>query len=291
MHSHSLWLALAGSAAVVQAAFTTSCKDYVSTYPCSPATITDDWYKPLQPNDPAAQFAWSFLLSDQNFLDVSSASGGEDSGWHCFAGSLGNSDCNGACATTVQSKAGGMDNLAECLAYAKLPWHTTVRSANYDPREGGTCTLYSDNALYHNTLENPRLQNAAESTPWRGFCEGHFNNGNSCARRGNTCTAQGCATEAARLRQSYFCVRSTEIATTTTAAPTAVPTQDDGAVAQLQSDVATLKDAVAKLIADNARLSTQLAAVNVLNINRSEETGICTIGCDNGKDGGQLQLK
>ena len=62
-------------------------------------------------------------------------------------------------------------------------------------------------------------------------------------------------------------------------------------VAQLQSDVATLKDAVAKLIADNARLSTQLAAVNVLNINRSEETGICTIGCDNGKDGGQLQLK
>ena len=80
----------------------------------------------------------------------------------------------------------GFDNLAECLAYAKLPWQS-VGSANYDPREGGTCTLFSDNAIYHNTLENPRLQNAAESTPWRGYCAGHFNNGNSCARRGNTC--------------------------------------------------------------------------------------------------------
>lgn len=280
---------LGGGALLASGAFTTSCKDYVSTYPCSPLSITDEWYKPLQPDAPAAQFPFSFLLSDQNFLDESSASGGEGSGWHCFAGSLGNNDCNGACATTVETKT-GLDNLSECLAYAKLPWHTAVGSANYDPREGGTCTLFSDNALYHNTLENPRLQNAAESTPWRGYCDGHVNSGNSCARRGNTCTPKGCATEAARLRQSYFCVRPAEIATTT-AAPTAVPAPDDGAIAQLQSDVATLKDAVAKLIADNTRLSAQLASVSVLNINRDSESGICTIGCDNGKDGGMLQLK
>ena len=289
---HFTALVAGGFAVAAHGAFTTSCKDYVSTYACKPESITDEWYKPLAEDAPAAQYAWSFLLTDQNFLDESSASGGEGSGWHCFAGMLGNNDCNGACATAVETKT-GFDNLAECLAYAKLPWQS-VGSANWDPREGGTCTLFSDNAIYHNTLENPRLQNAAESTPWRGYCAGHFNNGNSCARRGNTCAPAGCATEEARMKQGYFCVAPAPAASTTAAPTTAAPaatTQDDGVVEQLQADVATLKDAVAKLIADNAKLSAQLAVVNVLNINRDDETGICSVGCDNGKDGGVLQLK
>jgi hypothetical protein len=269
------------------AGFTTSCLGAVSEYECTVETISDDFYKPLLPMDPANAFPWSYLLSDMNFLDESSAS----NGWDCFAGYLANSDCSGACDTQVESQA-GLDNLEECVAFAALPWHGHVGSLSYDPREGGTCTLFADNAIYHNTQYNPRLQNEPQSEPWHGYCDGHFSNGNTCVRRDNTCNPQGCPSEDARAKQAYFCVPPpvvTSTSTTTQESPQA-PTDAEETIQQLQEDVETLKTAVAALIAQNQQLTEQMGAVNVLNIQRRDD-GVCVIGCDNGLDGGELQLE
>ena len=52
-------------------AFTTSCKNYVSTYSCSDRTTSDNYYNAIPSGSAGAKFDWGYLLSDKNWADES----------------------------------------------------------------------------------------------------------------------------------------------------------------------------------------------------------------------------
>ena len=88
----------------------------------------------------------------------------------------------------------GVKEVKDCVNFARRYSRGAV-SVSFDPRNGGTCDVFSDNAIFHNTNENPRLQNFAEESN-RGNC------GPGCRKWGNLCDPKGCSTEEKRQKQA-----------------------------------------------------------------------------------------